>query len=277
MGTDTTGDVEVTFTDLTSSTVLGRDTISLDGFSGYYQPDSVSATILWSTDSTDIGAHIIEIEADSISGEEGHDNSVRMTVLLEPRDYATAVRLDAWDMNDDTTVAWNTSDIEAVANNWDTTSTGWTDSVSGMFEGVVLYDDSVTDDYRADISLAIPSSPSSYIDTDLYHMLSLGIVGYNPNPQPGGAFGLYVQWRDSHGTLSDWKNLLEGTDYAVGNGWDQYTTIGPIDLDSVSELGWGSDKASALWLRINVSLPQGSPPDPIDVRIGWAKLEESAQ
>ncbi len=275
MGTDTTGDVEVTFTDLTSSTILGKDTISLDGLSGYYQPDSVSALILWSTDSTDIGAHIIEIEADSIPGEEAHDNAVQMTVLLEPRDYATAVRLDAWDMDDDTTVAWNTSDIEAVANNWDT-ATGWTDSVSGMFEGVVLYDDSVHD-YRADISLAIPASPSQYLDTDLYHMLSLGIVGYNPNPQPGGAFGLYVQWRDSHGTLSDWKNLLAGTDYAVGNGWDQYTNIGPIDLDSVSELGWGSGTASALWLRINVSLPQGSPPDPIDVRIGWAKLEESAQ
>ena len=199
-----------------------------------------------------------------------------MTVLLEPRDYATAVRLDAWDMDEDTSHAWNTSDIDSVALNWDTTSSGWTDSVSGMFEGVVLYDDSVTDDYRADISLAIPTSPSQYIDTDLYHMLSLGIVGYNPNPQPGGAFGLYVQWRDSLGAASGWKNLLAGTGYAVGNGWDQYAVIGPIDLDDVIDLVWGSDKASALWLRIYSGLPPWGTPDPIDVRIGWIKLEESA-
>ena len=276
MGTDTTGDVEVTFTDLTSSTVLGRDTISLDGLSGYYQPDSVSATILWSTDSTDIGAHIIEIEADSISSEEGHDNSVRMTVLLEPRDYATAVRLDAWDMDDDTTVAWNTSDIEAVANNWYTTATGWTDSVSSMFEGVVL-SDSVTHNYTADLSLSIPNGSTRYIDTDLYHMLSFGIVGYNPNPQPGGAFGLYVQWRDSLGAASGWKNLLAGTGYAVGNGWDQYAVVGPIDLDDVTALGWGSGKAAELWLRISAGPPpRPYPYDPIDVRIGWVLLEESA-
>lgn len=277
MGTDTTGDVEVTFSDLTNgSTVLGRDTISLDGLTGYYQPDSASAIILWSTDSTDIGSHIIEIEADSIPGEEAHDNSVRMTVLLEPRDYATAVRLDPWDMGDDSLVAWHTNDIDSVALNWDRTATGWTDSVSGMFEGVVMYDDSVTNDYRADISLAIPASPSQYIDTDLYHMLSLGIVGYNPYPDPGGAFGLYVQWRDSTGYLIDWKNLLDGTDYAVGNGWDQYAVVGPIDLDDVTDLNWGSGKASELWIRIEVGLPPWIDPEPIDVRIGWVKLEESA-
>jgi len=279
MGTDTTGDVEVIFTDLTGggSTVLGRDTISLDGLSGYYRPDSVSATILWITDSTDIGAHIIGIVADSIPGEEAHDNSVRMTVLLEPRDYATAVRLDPWDMDDDTTVVWNTSDIEAVANNWDTTATGWTDSVSGMFEGVVLYD-SITHNYTADLSLSIPDTSTRYIDTDIYHMLSLGIVGYNPYPDPGGAFGLYVQWRDSTGTPSGWKNLLAGTDYAVGNGWDQYAVVGPIDLDDVSGLGWGSGTASELWLRVSAGPPpRPYPYDPIVVRIGWVLLEESAQ
>ena len=277
MGTDSTGNVEVTFIDRTDgdSILLGRDTVDLEGLSGCFQPDSSSAIICWNTDSVDIGVHVIEIEADSISGEEYHDNSVMVTVLLKPRDYASAVRQDAWDMDDDTTSDWYTSDIEAVRFRWDTTSAGWTDSVSGMFEGVMEYD-TLLDEYRAEISLAIPSSPSRYLDTDIYHMLSLGIVGHNPYEHPGGAFGVHINWKDSSGVSSGWKNLL-GSEWSIANGWDAYATVGPIDLDSVPDLGWGSGSASELWLRFVVGPPPSEPYLPIDVRIGWIRLEESVQ
>ena len=108
---------------------------------------------------------------------------------------------DAWDMDDDTTSNWYTSDIEAVRFGWDTTSAGWTDSVSGMFEGVMEYD-TLLDEYRAEISLAIPSSPSRYLDTDIYHMLSLGIVGHNPYEHPGGAYTVLYRGEHFHPGLA---------------------------------------------------------------------------
>ena len=75
---------------------------------------------------------------------------------------------------------------------------------------------------------------------------------------------------------SGWKNLL-GSEWAIANGWDAYATVGPIDLYSVPDLGWGSGSASELWLRLVVGPPPSEPYLPIDVRIGWIRLEDSVQ
>jgi hypothetical protein len=88
---------------------------------------------------------------------------------------------------------------------------------------------------------------------------------------------LFVKWKDSHGQWqSDWENLLYDTLYAVGNGWDEYAVVGPIDLDSVPDLNWASGNASELWVRITVGPSPYEPQPPIDVRIGWIKLEETS-
>ncbi|RKZ07589.1 hypothetical protein DRQ25_11220 [Candidatus Fermentibacteria bacterium] len=281
MGTDSTGDVEVTFTDHSeaSPSVIGTDTLNLSGLSGDYEPDSTSAVITWNTDAGDIGIHVIEISADSISGEDYFDNTIFVTVLVEPRDYATEVRRDTWDMDYDSTSNWHTGDIDAIDFNWDTTSTGWTDSVSGMFEGVLDYDTS-TGWFKGAISLAIPDSVSKYINTGTYHMLSFGIVVNNPNTLSDNACNMKFAWRDALNNWNDYVGLLAGTGYHVGNGWDRWSVIGPIDLKADTSLHWGDGNAKELWIRFQYSItPQPEPLDtlPLDIRIGWVRLEESAQ
>ncbi len=103
----------------------------LCGLSQNYQTDSSAALITWDTDSDDIGAHIIEIYAPSLSVEpDPDDNSVQITFLVEPQDYATTVRGDSWDMSEGGSNPWHTDDIASVALYWD--DAAWTDSVTGM-------------------------------------------------------------------------------------------------------------------------------------------------
>ena len=278
MGTASESDVIVTLFDSTADNLIGSDTLDFDGL-GYLLPGSCRATdhstasFGWRPDSTDIGVHRMTVSAATWAGEpDSTDNSVDFVFLVNPRDYATEVRDDAWDMDYDSTSNWHTGDIEAVAENWDNW-TGWTDSVSGMFEGVIKYVPPGMP-FHADISLAIPDSSDIYIDTDKYHMLSFGIVGNNLN-SAGGAFAMHIRWRDAHGALHGWNNLLGG-DYSVGNGWDEYSVIGPIDLKADTSLHWGNDDASELWLSLRSGCPF-TPGIPIDVRIGWFRLEESGQ
>lgn len=156
------------------------------------------------------------------------------------------------------------------------TAKGWTDSVSGMFEGVMNYG-STSGFIIGDISLAIPDDFTEYIDTDRYHMLSFGIVCNNPNhPTIIGTCVMHIKWKDSNDVWHGWYNLLEGTNYSVGNGWDMWSTVGPVDLDNVSGLEWNSDDAKELWIRFQAGFPS-FPVFPVDIRIGWIRLEESAQ
>ncbi len=277
MGTEATGNVMVTFIDRSgvNPVIIGSDVISLGGLSGDYEPDSTSAVITWNTDSGDIGAHSIEIIAATISGEDPLDNTATVTVLVKPRDYATHVRDDAWDMTEGGSNDWNTDDIEAVAENWNT-STGWTDSVSGMFEGLINYDP-ITYEFIGEINLAIPNDRTDYIDTDKYHMLSFGMVGNNTNQPNIGACAMFIRWKIDGVWQGPWRNLLSETDYHVGNGWDKWGVIGPIDLKNIGDLEWGTEDASELWLRMQGSGPPVEPLEPVDIRIGWIRLEESVQ
>ena len=171
---------------------------------------------------------------------------------------------------------WNTDDIESVDMNWNT-PTGWTDSVSGMFEGLINFD-STEKLFIGDISPAIPDDSNEYIDTDRYHMLSFGIVGNNPNQEVAiGTCAMYIKWIDSSDEEYGWYNLLQNTGYSVGNGWDMWSTVGPVDLDSVSSFEWGNDDAKELWIRFQAGATSLPVVIPIDIRIGWIRLEESAQ
>jgi len=279
MGTGSKDSVYVTLYDSTISDTIGIiDTLEFDGLT--FRPpstcmlcDSSTAYFSWVPDSSDIGVHRLTVTAATWPEEpDSTDNSVDFTFLVNPRDYATYIREDAWDMNEEKDNAWNTNDIEAVAMNWNTVK-GWTDSVSGMFEGVIDYDTSSVY-LLGDISLAIPNDSTRYIDTDTYHMLSFGMVGNNPNQPTLGACAMHIRWIDSNDDTLGWCNLL-GSNYSVGNGWDSWGTVGPVDLDSIDNLEWGSNDAKELWISFRSGIH--FPFDPVNIRIGWIRLEESVQ
>jgi len=73
-----------------------------------------------------------------------------------------------------------------------------------------------------------------------------------------------------------WYSVLSTHGYYVSNGWDGWSEIGPIDLNDIDSLYWGTDNASELWLQIKRSGTSIDPPAPVNVRIGWIRLEESA-
>ena len=147
--------------------------------------------------------------------------------------------------------------------------------MSGMFEGVIDYD-SVGYPFRGDISLAIPVDSDDYIDTEKYHMLSFAITVDNPNRLDDNACAMLIKWIDSADSSPGWVSFLSEPGYHIGNGWDRWSVIGPIDLDSTSSLGWGNGTAKELWIRFQGSGTIIDPPAPVDIRIGWIRLEESA-
>jgi hypothetical protein len=273
MGLDSAGPVVVTFR--ADDQTMGTDTISFSGLSQDYQPDSTTASIRWNTYSDDIGVHLITISAAAIQGEpDTQDNSVQVAFLVDPRDYASEVLNNPWDMNEATARPipdWYTNDIEDVSTWWDTSS-GWTDSVSGMFEGV-LDEDISGNLFRGDISLSIPED--STIDVDDYYRLSLAAVCMNPNGNatPAGGCVLHLWWIDSHGdTLT--ANLSNEIG-AIRNGMDQWQTYGPIDLRLVTGLGWSNKEASEVWLSFRTGKPDAPEiPKPVDIRLGWVRLTE---
>ena len=283
MGTASRDSVFVTLFDSTDSNLIGSDTLEFDGL-GYLLPgscrttDHSTASFTWTPDSLEIGVHRLTAAAATWHGEpDSNDNSVDFVFVVNPRDYATEVRDDAWDMTEGGSNDWNTDDIEAIAENWNT-STGWTDSVSGMFEGVIEYDSTGDYDFMGAISLAIPQDSAEYIDIDKYHLLSFGIVANNPNVTSDNACAVQLRWKDQIGNWGcSWSGVLGGSGYHVGNGWDRWNIIGPIGLDTLTALNWDTDDASELWIRFKYDHQAPTRPQPIDIRIGWIRLEESDQ
>ena len=276
MGTAATGNIGVIFSEVGTPYILGTDTISFDGLSGYYSPDSTSASIQWETDAGDTGVHRVEISAGSVQGENTSDNSVTVTVLVEPVDYATEVLGNAWDMTEalSNPPDWQTTDIDSVTGCWD--SLAWTDSVSGMFEGV-LWGDNFGDwsGFRGDIYLH--EDAQEPIDADEYTMLSLAGVSLNPNVS-GAEFGcgMFLFWKDS----ADSSHVLalhepEGFGEGLGNGTEMWRVFGPLDLAGVD--GWGGE-IHDLRIRFQMDYPDPMPIelDPILIRLGWVKLAEGA-
>ena len=272
MGTASTGNIGVVFEKEEGPTILGTDTISFDGLSGYYSPDSTSASIQWETDAGDAGVHRVEISAGSVQGENTSDNSVTVTVLVEPVDYATEVLGNPWDMTEalSSPPDWQTTDIESVSSGW--VDTCWTDSVSGMFEGKLSVP-SPGNYFRGDIYLH--EDAQELIDADEYTMLSLAGVSLNPNVS-GAEFGcgMFLFWTDS----ADSSHVLalhsaEGFGEGLGNGPDMWRVFGPLDLSGVD--GWGGE-IHDLMIRFQMDPPEHYPMALIGIRIGWVRLEEGA-
>jgi len=266
----------------TGTDTLGLDSLSFIGLS--YTPDSLcratdmqTASFGWRPDS--IGAHRMTVSVPPGNGEPNtDDNLVEFVFLVDPRDYATDVLGEAWDMDDSTSIhAWHTNDIDTIGINWDTSESAWTDSVSGMFEGIVQYDSLIDPEFQASISLVISDDTTEYIDPDLYHMFSLGVTVNNPNTTNNIGCKLYMRWKDSEGEWGcNWTNVLYQTGHFVLNGWDRWRAVGPVDLSQTTGLNWGDDNVSELWLKIEAEETLIRPPQPINVRIGWVRLEESA-
>ncbi len=165
LGTVGRNDVVVTLTDITDEVVLDRDTISFAGLSGLYQCDEQTVTFSWQPGPDDIGIHILEIAAESFAGEpDPDDNSTRIVYQIIPRDYATTVLNDPWDMDDDTPPAWHTNDITSLVG-WSST---YTDSISGMFEGTLSIPSQTNR-----LVLNVGSGWSSDIPTRLYDQFSM--------------------------------------------------------------------------------------------------------
>jgi hypothetical protein len=65
----------------------------------------------------------------------------------------------------------------------------------------------------------------------------------------------------------------------LGSGRDQWRVLGPIDLNDVDNLSWGDGGlAEELELSIRGGLPSPPPAgiQQVGIRIGWVRLEESA-
>jgi hypothetical protein len=262
----------VDFTKIGTSYILGTDTIRFGGLSGYYNPDSASAEIEWETDIDDVGVHRIEISAGTVSGENTSDNSVTVTVLVEPVDYATEVLGNAWDMTEAVSNPpdWFTNDIVPVAAGW--IDSCWTDSVSGMFEGALSVP-SPGNLFRGDIHLSEDSHEP--IDADEYTMLSMAGVSMNPNRvDTGFGCGMFLFWKDSTET----GHIIElhgsnGFGRGLGNGREMWREFGPLDLSGTD--GWGGE-IHDIGIRFQMEPPEHYPVAPIRIRIGWVRLEEGA-
>jgi hypothetical protein len=270
LGTDGAEDLEVTLTDLTTSTVLDRDTVSFAGLDvDGYVPDSATAGFGWTPDAGDIGLHLLQIDADQVGSEDDSNNAVSVPFLIEPRDYATEVREDPWDMEEATSgaPAWKTNDIENVAGNW--ASTAWTDSISGMFEGAL--DPSSFSPHRADISLAIPSGRDYWIDADDYHLLSFAGTWFSPYLDEGDMCSIYVKWMDADGNYHGWFDISFSG--CLKSGWHLFREVLDIDLAEIDSSWTG--RVKELWIRFQTTEPTGQEVQVMPVRLSWVRLEES--
>ena len=137
MGTEPKNNVRVFLVDGAAGDTLDSDVISFGGLStsSCYTPDMEEASFTWTPDSTDIGVHVLRVSAQTWPGEpDPSDNTATLVHLVDPRDYATEVLGNPWDMTEATGHLWHTDDIVETAG-WN--DSAFTDSVSGMFEGVL--------------------------------------------------------------------------------------------------------------------------------------------
>ncbi len=245
MGAQGANDVIVTLTDLTDDAVLDTDTVSFSGLqSTVYQCADETVTFGWQPTSDDIGVHILEVAAQSLAGEpDTEDNSTRMVFQITPRDYATTVLNDPWDMDDDTGPAWHTNDVISLFG-WNST---FPDSVSGMFEG------SMNDPSQANkLELNLGSDSTEYIPTRLYDQFSM-------TARADHQLTVTVHWQYKGGRTGN--QMLSSS---IGTEWGE---IGPFDLTSGSS-GWASEDVKRLWLEFSGSNMVS------DLRIGEIRLAE---
>lgn len=274
MGTEPLSDVLVFLKDETDNEMLDTARVSFSGLStdSLYRQDRALAVFDWVPDSTDIGVHRLLVYTQSVNEPDPHDNQARMVYVVEPRDYATHVLSDPWDMTEaqSNPPLWHTDDIVAIGEEWQ--SAGFTDSISGMFEGVLSTAISGSL-LMGDVSLNVDGNLP--IDTDLYRNLSFAAVcmNSNPNATPGNGAVAHLWWIDSFGDTTSVN--ISNEIGAIRNGNTEWREYGPLDLSSVSGLNWSDADAVELWLSFRTGKPNPpAVPKPVDIRIGWIKLTE---
>jgi len=253
MGTGS-GMTEVRLYDITcdSSQIGTTQHASFSGLStSGYEADCDTLSFTWRTDSANIGVHVLEVAAEGWGDEpDPDDNGTRFTVLINPRDYATEVLDDAWDMTeaDSAGPAWYTDDVVALSG-YDTT---FTDSISGMFEATLT--DPTEDN---ELRLNVDTSAANRIDTSLYDRLSLA-----GKADAGANTWVYVNvcWTDENNNAHSVR-LPD----SLPAGWSE---MGPYDLSDLSD-DWDDEDVKALWLEIS----HGSILTR-HMRIGWIRLTE---
>jgi hypothetical protein len=257
MGTTARDSVMVTLYDLGDpygsgdEEQIGGDVyLDLPGLStNGYGCASDTALFLWVPGSDDIGAHLLEARAHKWSGEpDTTDNSTRAVFLIDPRDYATEVRGDAWDMTEATTNSpdWYTDDVDTLLGYG--ASNTFTDSVGGMFEGRVV------DESDNELHLSIPSSQSDWIDGSTYNQLSFAACQRQAESHE---LDVRVLWTNSQN--EDDSVTIED---ALKYGYNEIS----VDLSSEME----GDSLKDLWLKF----PWATEATYYPIRIGWVRLTE---
>jgi hypothetical protein len=250
MGTEAPqGDVLVYLKDETDNLMLDTARVSFSGLStgSCYQQDRDEAVFEWRPDSTDIGVHRLLVYTESLNEPDPHDNEARLVYVVEPRDYATEILSNPWDMTESsppiTSPPWKTFDIDSLTGYWGS----YTDSISGMFEGTLTHPDSSNGLY-----LNVGSGSSDWIDADLYNTFSM--YGYSSDAE----VNIRVHWTDRDSN-SYYVNTGESLTSPAGE-------TGSVDLSSLSN-DWTS-MVSSIWLEFyGTNLPT-------DIRIGWIRLNE---
>ena len=177
------------------------------------------------------------------------DNSATLVYIVDPRDYATRILDDPWDMTEATGPGapdWHTNDIDTLTGCWN--SSQYTDSISGMFEG------QLTDPTAANkMVLNTGSGFADYIDADTYFNLSLA-------GRSKITVDIELHWIDDD---DNYYYTDIGEDFtAVAR------DIGPIDLSALSQ-GWSGD-VKKIWFEFG----RGIHTPAFNVRIGWIRLTE---
>jgi hypothetical protein len=277
MGTEPLSDVLVFLYDETDEEMLDTARVSFSGLNtdSCYRHDMALAVFTWTPGSNDIGVHRLLVYTQSLNEPDPHDNQARLVYVVRPRDYATHVLSDPWDMTEAQSdpPLWHTDDIVAIGGEWQ--SAGFTDSISGMFEGVLstaISGSLLIGDVSLNVDENLP------IDTDLYRNLSFAAVCMNPNPNatPEAGAVAHLWWIDSSGdTTSAVNNSSFDEIGAIRNGNTEWRECGPLDLSSVNGLNWSDADAVELWLSFRTGKPNPpAVPQPVDIRIGWIKLTE---
>ncbi|NLP06059.1 hypothetical protein GX411_08940 [Candidatus Fermentibacteria bacterium] len=245
MGTEEAEDVPVSLTDITEEahSLIGMDTLSFGRLplSGY-ETDEATAEFRWVPSSP--GVCRMRIAVSPVPGEpDTLDNTTDVLFLIEPRDYATEVREDPWDMTEATGIqpAWRTDDIEGEAG-W----TVFTDSIGGMLEGAID-EDSLSDNR---LYLAVPEQSGRWIDTGVFDHLSLAV-------RVGRACDLYFGWV----TENDARGSCFVEDLEAGWSIPEPVDLGGSLPDSMLKTAWLSFR------------PEVAGAD-LAVRIGWVRLTE---
>ncbi len=161
---------------------------------------------------------------------------------MEPVYWAAKVSYDSWDMTeaDTNSPPLFTDDIESMYG-W--SSSSYTNSISGMFEGTV------SDQHLSDNRMTLELS-SSTIDGDDYYLINL--IG-----KFSRGCDVYLHWTTTQSGFGSQK---------IGELSGDWGTMGVHDLSSNSS--WDGKTIDDIWLSFK---PAG--PLALFVRIVWIKLE----